>query len=59
MNTKYTIVIFVNRSIKTVQTTTDDSNNMHTYAWLILGLRPANERRCYFVTTSLVGWVQA
>ena len=27
--------------------------------WLILGLRPANERRRYFVTTSLTGWVQA
>ena len=26
---------------------------------LILGLRPANERRCYFVTTSLTGWAQA
>ena len=26
---------------------------------LILGLPPANERRCYFVTTSLTGWVQA
>ena len=26
---------------------------------LILGLRPANERRCYFVTTSLIGWAQA
>ena len=24
----------------------------------ILGLRPANERRCYFVTASLVGWAQ-
>ena len=24
----------------------------------ILGLRPANERRCYFVTTSLIGWAQ-
>ena len=24
----------------------------------ILGLRPANERRCYFVTTSLIGWSQ-
>ena len=29
------------------------------YPWLILGLRPANERRCYFVTTSLIGWMQA
>ena len=26
---------------------------------LILRLCPANERRCYFVTTSLIGWVQA
>ena len=25
---------------------------------LILGLRPANERRRYFVATSLIGWVQ-
>ena len=25
---------------------------------LILGLRPANERRRFFVTTSLIGWVQ-
>ena len=24
--------------------------------WLILGLRPANERRHYFVTTCLIGW---
>ena len=27
-------------------------------AGLILGLRPANEGRCYFVKTSLIGWVQ-
>ena len=26
---------------------------------LILGLRPANERRRYFVTTSPIGWAQA
>ena len=26
---------------------------------LILGLRPANERRCYLVTRSLIGWAQA
>ena len=25
---------------------------------LIVGLRPANERRCYFVTTPLIGWAQ-
>ena len=29
------------------------------YSGLILGLHPANERWCYFVTTSLIGWVQA
>ena len=28
-------------------------------AGLILGLRPVNERRRYFLTTSLIGWVQA
>ena len=26
---------------------------------LILGLRLANERRCYFIMTSLIGWVPA
>ena len=26
---------------------------------LILSLCPANERWCYFVTMSLIGWVQA
>ena len=31
----------------------DDINH---YTGLILGLCPANERRCYFVTTSLIGW---
>ena len=29
------------------------------FADLILGLRLSNERRRYFVTTSLIGWVQA
>ena len=29
------------------------------YTGLILGLRLANERRRYFVTTSLIGWAQA
>ena len=27
-------------------------------AGLNLGLRPANERRCYFVATSLIVWAQ-
>ena len=26
---------------------------------MILGLHPANERLCYFVTKSLIGWLQA
>ena len=29
------------------------------YTELILGLRPANEWLYYFVTTSLIGWVNA
>ena len=29
------------------------------YSGMIIGLRQANERRHYFVTTSLIGWVQA
>ena len=32
--------------------------NAWLYTWLILGLRPANDRRRYFVTTSLVGLAQ-
>ena len=31
----------------------------HKNTGLTLGLRPANERRRYFVTTSLIGWTQA
>ena len=30
-----------------------------SYTGLILGFHPANERRRYFVTTSLIGWAQA
>ena len=29
---------------------------LYMYSGLILGLHPANERRCYCVTTSLIGW---
>ena len=32
--------------------------NLKGESELILGLRPANERRRYFVTTSLIGWMQ-
>ena len=34
-------------------------NDCERITGLILGLRQANERRRYFVTTSLIGWVQA
>ena len=39
----------------------DQGGNSHDSATsgLILGFRPANERRRYLVTTSLIGWVQA
>ena len=30
----------------------------NSWAGLILGLRPANERPHFFVTTSLIGWLQ-
>ena len=30
----------------------------NAYSGLILSLRPTNERRRYFVTTSLIGWTQ-
>ena len=28
------------------------------FSGLVLGLRPANERQCYKVTLSLIGWAQ-
>ena len=42
-----------NATIVTVSVVIDD------YTELILGLRLANERRRYLVTTPLIGWVQA
>ena len=36
-----------------------DAQLLPLQAGLILGLHPANERRRYFVTASLIGWVQA
>ena len=35
-------------------TASDQSSN----TGLILGVRPANERHCYKVTPSLIGWAQ-
>ena len=35
------------------------SSMIYSISGLILGLRPANEKWRYFVTTSLIGWVQA
>ena len=37
----------------------DTSRGLDPLSGLILGLRPANERWHYFVTTSLIGWVQS
>ena len=36
----------------------DGQTNCCYYKADHLGLRPANERRRYFVTTSLIGWAQ-
>ena len=46
---------YITKSLAAVLTVLDEQN----HAGLILGLRPANERRRYFVTTSLIGWAQA
>ena len=35
-----------------------ESVSVRHYTGLILGLHPANERRCYKVMPSLIGWVQ-
>ena len=35
------------------------SDAVYDITGVILGLRPANERRRYFVTTSIIGWAQA
>ena len=35
-----------------------NSDFINTFPGLILSLRPANERRRYKVTPSLIGWVQ-
>ena len=36
----------------------DPNSLLIAISGLILGLHPANERRCYYVTTSLIGWAQ-
>ena len=41
-----------------VQSTAMQLASPECYSGLILGLRPANERQRYFVTTSLIGWAQ-
>ena len=49
---KWNIIIL---NIATKQT--PNAMVMHMYSELIIGLRPVSERRLYFVTTSLIGWV--
>ena len=56
INVKFSALSFYDRDNDEV---TIDVSVSHTPSGLILGLRPANERRRYFVTTSFIGWVQA
>ena len=42
-----------------LMTTPDDRPRVLAIPGLILGSRPANERRRYKVTPSLIGWAQA
>ena len=37
----------------------DKSPAYGIFTGMILGLRSANKKRCYFATTSLNGWMQA
>ena len=39
--------------------TSPETSHDSAIAGLILGLHPANERRRYLVTSSLIGWAQA
>ena len=50
--------LFRGQAIDT-HTDTHKRTQATTIPGLILDLRPANERRRYFVTTSLIGWAQA
>ena len=46
------------QSLMPAVTMADTGGNMEMVTRLILGVRPANERRRYNVTPSLIGWVQ-
>ena len=43
----------------TMKETLAVSEVSYSYTGLILGLHTTNERWCYFVTTSLIGWAQS
>ena len=47
------------RNMKIYRRACNNQAITRTVTGLILGLRRANERRCYFVTASLIGWVLA
>ena len=50
-----------NPTVSTISVISSDWHSTagsHGYTGLILGLHPANERRCYKVTSSLIGWAQ-
>ena len=50
----------INKKYVSIVSGNDGHKPLHkAISGLILGLRPANERRRYFVMTSLIGWVQA
>ena len=57
-NTQTTLTQMTNDAIITSLLRQNDVTLTYQWPGLILGLRPANERRRYKITPSLIGWPQ-
>ena len=55
---KYDVLIKGNPLVSDQQILLTKNKNVDATTGISLGLRPANERRRYIVTTSLIGWAQ-
>ena len=56
--TKYLLCTTHLHLIENIYARTILMSEQHVISGLILGLRPANERRRYKVTSSLIGWAK-
>ena len=57
LSVKITVILYRPHCVKEKKSAVQKSTHPMCTG-MILGLRPANERWCYFVTTSLIGWAQ-